>query len=114
MLSSINIYKYEDIILKFFLWPILSLLICCSLLTSYSFSDDFGIGVWRFASEHEYGDLEPSDFVYIAIKGNNLLIHCKGAGDPESISVYRIYKGNSKNFCATKTVEYEPNNTDWS
>lgn len=79
-----------------------------------SLSDDYGMGVWRFASEHEYGDLEPSEFCYVVIKNNNLLMHWNTAVETETISIYRIDKGDDNNFCASKVVEFNTEDDNWS
>ena len=62
--------------------------------------------VWRHASKHEYGDIEPTDIIYIGIDKNMLLMHWKTTGDPEMIDVYKINKRNNNSYCATKTNSY--------
>ena len=69
-------------------------------------ADDTLSVIWRFAGKHEYGDLEPSDFCYVAIKDNILLMHWKSLGDIETIGIYSINKKDANEFCATKTITY--------
>ena len=68
--------------------------------------------IWRHASKHEPGDLEPSDFCYISIKDNTLLMHWKTAGDPETVDVYSINQNDGSFFCATKAKTYVPDDSN--
>ncbi len=62
--------------------------------------------VWRFAERHELGDLEPSEFCYLATNGKNVLVHSFSPGDPNTIDVYRITQKGRNNFSARLVETY--------
>ncbi len=62
--------------------------------------------VWRFAERHEAGDLEPSEFVYLATNGKNVLVHSASPGDPESVDVYRVTGKTAGGFSASLAETY--------
>ncbi|MCR4667486.1 MAG: hypothetical protein K5657_09400 [Desulfovibrio sp.] len=91
-------------------------LLMLSFMLASTFSPTFAADpenvVWRFAEKHEYGDLEPSDFCYICIHNDTLLMHWISPGELETITVYTITQKNGKRIEARKTLTYTPDAKD--
>ena len=92
------------------LFVLIASLIMITLNYSYCFSNSFSYDrmttIWRFAGMHEIGQLEPSEFCYISIQGNKLLMRCKSDVDGDKVALYIIDRGDSNSFVATKKIAY--------